>query len=273
MSDPSIAAPAPGPRPPTLRHSCADALKRLIDEHAIPADAALMIHSSFRGLSQRGWRAEEVLEWLLDRLAAGTLLLPAMSWRLVTPDNPIFDEAATPSITGILGEVFRRRYATHRSLHPTHSVAGRGANADAILGAHHVDETPCSDLSPVGRLAAMRGYVMLLGVEMDSCTLVHHGEEKIAPERYLRPEVETYVCRRRDGTEIAMRTRRHRRLPRNFWQFEDMLAERGLVRRSMVNGVPCRSFPAKEMDQLVIDVLSRTPDGTIARPGQRSKMM
>ena len=145
--------------------------------------------------------------------------------------------------------------------------------AAAILGTHHIDETPCSDLSPVGRLSAVEGYVMLLGVEMDSCTLIHHAEEKIAPERYLRGEVETYTCRRRDGMEIAVRTRRHWRLPRNFWQFEDMLAERGLVRRSTIDGVSCRSFPAQDMDHLVIDALRRAPDGTIARPGQRFKMM
>lgn len=249
------------------------AVKRLFAEHAIPAGATVMIHSSFRLLSRQGWRAEEFLESLLDYFAPGTVLFPAMSWRAVNRENPFFDETTTPSITGVLSEIFRQRYATHRSLHPTHSVAGRGAMAPAILGTHHLDETPCSDLSPVGRLSMLGGYVMLLGVEMDSCTLVHHAEEKIAPDRYLRGDAETYACRRRDGAEITVRTRRHLRLPRNFWQFEDMLAERALVRRSLIDGTCCRSFSAQDMDRLVMDVLRQTPDGAIARPGQRFKMM
>jgi aminoglycoside 3-N-acetyltransferase len=245
----------------------------LLEEHRIPVDATLMIHSSFRALGRQGYRPEELLEALLGYLSRGTLLLPAMSWRAVNPGNPFFDERATPSITGVLSEVFRTRYATHRSLHPTHSVAGRGARAEDMLGTHHIDETPCSDRSPVGRLAAAEGYVMLLGVEMDSCTLVHHAEEKIAPELYLRPEVERYTCRRRDGSETEVGTRRHLRLARNFWQFEDALAERGRVHRSRLGETLCRSFPAGEMDRLIKDTLRLRPDGTIARPGQRFKMM
>jgi aminoglycoside 3-N-acetyltransferase len=245
----------------------------LLDAHAIPYNAILFVHSSFRRLAQRGWRPETLLESFLDYLSSGTLLLPTMSWRAVTLDNPLFDELATPSITGILSEVFRTRFATHRSLHPTHSVAGRGTTADHLLGSHHIDDTPCSDRSPVGLTAAHDGYVMLLGVEMDSCTLVHHAEEKIAPALYLRPEIETYRCRRRDGTEIAVRTRRHFRLARNFWQFEDQLARSGAVRHSTIDGVLCRSFPARAMNELIQSVLSQDPRGTLAKPGQRFKMM
>lgn len=249
------------------------AMEQLLRAHGIPRDGVLFVHSSFRGLSRIGARPEALLEAMLGYMDRGTLLFPAMSWRSVNPDEPVFDEVETPSITGILSEVFRARYAARRSLHPTHSVAGRGPAADYILGEHHLDETPCGDRSPVGRLAASGGHVLLLGVEMDSCTLVHHAEEKVAPELYLRPEVELYRCRRRDGGEIEVRTRRHRRLARNFWQFEDMLAERGLVHRSPIEETLCRSFPAREMDLLIKEVLRSTPDGTIARPGQRFKMM
>jgi len=253
--------------------SISGAVEQLLRAHGIPRDGVLFVHSSFRGLARKGIQPEALLEGMLGYLDRGTLLLPAMSWRSVNPDQPVFDEVETPSITGVLSEIFRSRYAVQRSLHPTHSVAGRGPAADYVLGEHHLDETPCGDRSPVGRLAASGGHVLLLGVEMDSCTLVHHAEEKVAPELYLRLEVELYRCRRRDGSEVQVRTRRHRRLARNFWQFEDMLAERGLVHQSRLEETLCRSFPAREMDQLIKEVLRRTPDGTIARPGQRFKMM
>jgi aminoglycoside 3-N-acetyltransferase len=250
-----------------------DSVATLLEQHAIARDASLFVHSAFRALGERGWRPEAFLEEMLDYLSNGTLLLPAMSWRVVNPDNPIFDELATPSITGVLSETFRSRFATHRSLHPTHSVAGRGKLAARLLGSHHIGDTPCSDLSPVGLTAAHNGYVMLLGVEMDSCTLVHHAEEKIAPEIYLRPEVETYTCRRRDGSEIVVRTRRHFRLARNFWQFEEQLLRHGAMRHAAIDGVLCRSFPARAMDELIQSVLRMDPRGTLAKPGQRFKMM
>src|SRR6185437_12163998 len=177
---------------------------RLMEALAIPRDGVLFMHSSFRRLGASGYQAEGFLEALCDYLHRGTVLLPAMSWRLVTPANPVFDELKTPSITGILTELFRRNFATHRSLHPTHSVAGRGQDAAALLGTHHLDVTPCSDRSPTGLLAPHEGHVVLLGVEMDSCTLVHHSEEKFASDIYLRPEIEHYTCRDRSGREIAV---------------------------------------------------------------------
>lgn len=241
--------------------------------HDLRADSILLIHSSFRGLSAKGWTPEALIEGILEGLPRGTLLMPAMSWRLVNAANPVFDELKTPSITGVLTEIFRTRYATHRSLHPTHSVAGIGPAAEALLSRHHLDETPVSDNSPHGLMAKAGARVLLLGVEMDSCTLVHHAEEKIAPELYLRPEVETYLGRFRDGREIPLKVRRHLKLSRNFWQFETRLAERGLVRYGDLDGIAVRSFPAGEMDALILDHLRADPTGTMAKPGERSKLM
>ena len=67
-----------------------------------------------------------MIEALLGHLSGGTLVMPTMTWRTVTPDRPVWDELATPSHTGVLTEVFRTRYATARSIHPTHSVAACG---------------------------------------------------------------------------------------------------------------------------------------------------
>lgn len=247
----------------------------LLESLGISRDGVLLIHSSFKGLSRAGFRAESVLSELVEYMAPGTLLMPTMSWRAVTPENPVFDELTTPSITGILTELFRTQYATRRSLHPTHSVAGRGRLTDDMLAFHHLDEMPCSAKSPWGLLDDYEAHVMLLGVEMDSCTLVHHGEQVIAPDIYLRPieSRERYVCRDRHGREVEMHTRRTLRLPRDFWQFEDMLQIEEKVRYQMLTGTMCRSFAAKDMVRVISETLSRSPDAIIAKPGQREKMM
>lgn len=253
-----------------------DPVRRLLGRLDVPRDGVLLVHSSFKGLSRAGFRAERVLaSFVAYMMTTGTLLMPTMSWRAVNPDTPFFDELATPSITGILTELFRTQAATRRSLHPTHSVAGRGARVDELLGSHHTDETPCSARSPWGLLDDYDAWVILLGVRMDSCTLVHHVEESIAPELYLRPseESERYICRDRYGREVEVSVRRTRRLPRNFWQFEEALAACGELRIGRIDKTVCRAFRARHLVRVVTEALRRRPDAIIARPGQRFRMM
>jgi len=250
-------------------------VRGLLEAMEVPRDGLVLIHCAFRGLSRAGFRGEAVVDALAACMESGTILMPAMSWRAVNPANPVFDEILTPSIVGVLTELFRVRLATHRSLHPTHSVAGRGRLVDALLGTHHLDETPCSARSPWGLLDDYDARVVLLGVEMDSCTLVHHVEETIAPDLYLQPAEsrERYICRDRNGREIEVYTRRTRRLPRNFWQFENILAAEGGIRRYNITGTPCIGFRARDMVRIISETLRRRPDAIIAKPGERQKIM
>ena len=245
----------------------------LLTSHGIPRDGLVLVHSAFRTLSAKGWTPARLIEGLLAGLPSGTLAMPAMNWRAVSPAQPHFDERLTPTITGILSETFRANYATHRSLHPTHSAAAFGSLAQALTCDHHLDETPVGDRSAFAKIAAMNGHILLLGVEMDCCTLVHHGEEKVAPEIYLKPEIETYYGHRANGEVVPVRTRRHIRLARNFWQFEEELFERGESTRTAFDGVATIAFRAADLNQIVLARLGADPQGTIAKPGQRFKMM
>ena len=240
----------------------------------IPRDGHVHIHASMSRLSRKGLRAETLIEACLDYLAHGTLMMPAMSWRAVNLENPNWSERDTPAITGVLSEVFRQKYASHRSIHPTHSVSGYGSAAAAILSGHEIDSTPCSANSPYGHLAKLgNGFIVLLDVGMDSCTLVHHGEETAAPDIYLKPEIEAYECFRADGSNLTVQTRRHNKLYRNFWKFEDLLAGRGLVSKAEIGPAEAVAFSARAMSEAILEVLFADPTGTIAKPGERSKLM
>lgn len=247
------------------------ALKRL----GIPRDGVLMVHSAFRQFGRDGYQMASVLDVLMDYMAPGTLLLPTMSWRFVKPNNPFFDEQATPSNVGALTELFRTRYATHRSLHPTHSGAALGRAAADITGEHHLEATPCGDRSPFGKLVAHDGWVVMFGISMDCCTLVHHVEEKVAIDLYLKPEseTETYTCRRRSGEEVAVRLRRHLFLPRDYYQFQDMLAVEGKLAVTTLDTSILRAFRARDLVALTEKTLKARPDAIIARPGQRYRRM
>ncbi len=248
---------------------------RTLERLGIPRDGALMVHSSLRRLGQDGYRLIEVMDALLAHMARGTLLLPTMSWRYVNPASPVFDELATPSNTGALTEHFRTHYASHRSLHPTHSVAGLGPAAADILGGHHLDDTPCADRSPFGQLVAHDGWVLMLGIGMDCCTLLHHVEEKIAPDLYLKPkaETETYFCRRRTAEEVTVRLRRHLLLPRDYYQFQDSLAAADHLAIGMLDNSILRAFRARDLAACASARLKQRPDAIIAKAGQRYRLM
>jgi aminoglycoside 3-N-acetyltransferase len=248
---------------------------RALERLGIPRHGILMAHSAFKTMAREGHEPGAVVATLVDYMAPGTLLLPTMSWRYVKPEKPVFDELSTPSNTGILTELFRTRYASARSLHPTHSVAGRGELAAELLGSHHLDETPCSPRSPFGLLGKHGGWVVMLGITMDCCTLIHHVEEMIAPDLYLktRAQRETYTCRDRHGREVTVFLRRHLFLPRDYYQFQDMLAVGGLLPVTRIDNTICRAFRAADMVGVVTQTLGRRPDAIIARAGQRYRMM
>jgi aminoglycoside 3-N-acetyltransferase len=247
------------------------ALERL----GVPRDGVLLLHSAFKTMGQEGHDARIVLQTLVDYMAAGTLMLPAMSWRYVKPSSPVFDEMRTPSNVGILTELFRTEQATARSLHPTHSVCARGELSGDLLGSHHLDETPCSARSPFGLLAEYDAWVVMMGITMDCCTLIHHVEELIAPDLYLRPPAqrETYTCIDRHGRETRVSLRRHVFLPRDYFQVQDALAAAGQLRLARIDNTVCRGFRARDLVRYVGGLLKERPDAIIARPGQRYRMM
>jgi aminoglycoside 3-N-acetyltransferase len=245
------------------------AVAEMLDRAKVPCDGVLFVHSAFRQLGAEGFRVEAFIEGLLDYMHLGTLVMPTMSWRVVTPANPWFDEQETPSHVGILAERFRLDYANHRSLHPTHSVAACGPVADYLTSTHHAEDTPCGLTSPYGKARQMDAHIVLLGIGLERCTAIHHAEEMVAPDIYLSPPelAETYRCRSRDGTVHQVRLRRHLRLNRDFPQFAAPLAKKGQLRQGEVAGTPWIAVSQQHLLDEVFATLERDPRAIIAPPG------
>ena len=210
--------------------------RTILQSSGVSENSVLVVHSGLSRLSRKGYRAEQIIEILLDSVE--TLIMPAMSWRTVTVDNPFWDEINAASITGVLSEVFRTRYATSRSIHPTHSASGYGRQASHLLSRHHLDETPVSMNSPYGLMRDSDAHVLMIGCGLESCTAIHLIEEHFAPDLYLRPAIETYRCTDRNGAIHDVRTRRHWRLDRDFPRFATSLADKGQLRSGNIDDCP-----------------------------------
>jgi aminoglycoside 3-N-acetyltransferase len=246
------------------------ALLPILQRFRVPRDGVLVVHSAIGLLSRQGLRAEAMIEALLEHLADGSLFMPTMTWRTVTLLHPVWDEVTTPSHTGVLTEIFRTRYATARSIHPTHSVAGWGPAAPLLLSRHHVDTTPVSDNSPYGLMRDYDAYVLMIGVGLECCTAIHLPEEIINADLYVRPpnEAEVYQCRDRHGVVHAVRTRRHPRLDRDFPQFARPLEELGLLETGTIQGCPYTIVALRDLLRHVFAALIQNPQATLRQAQQ-----
>jgi aminoglycoside 3-N-acetyltransferase len=247
----------------------AEAVGKALGGANVRRDGVLFVHCAFRGLAAQGWAVDSTIGALIEWMRDGTLVMPAMSWRIVTPANPVFDELSTPSHVGVLAERFRTRYASHRSLHPTHSVAALGTLADDLTSGHHLDDTPCSPNSPYGRATREDAHVLMIGIGLERCTAIHHAEEMIAPDVYLKPpeEAELYQCRSRAGLTHQVRLRRHVKLNRDFPQFARPLAEKERLARGELAGTPFMAVAQRDLLAEVSAALRRDPRAIIAPPG------
>lgn len=87
--------------------------------------------------------------------------------------DPELSEAAHDN--GRLPEALRRLPGAVRSRHPDASFAAVGPAADTLTADHPWDD-PHGPGSPLARLVALGGRVLLLGAPLDTLTLLHHAE-------------------------------------------------------------------------------------------------
>jgi aminoglycoside 3-N-acetyltransferase len=178
-------------------------------EIGVRPGAVLLVHSSLRALGWNRGGPEPIIQGIIEALGpAGTLLMPALSYDLVTPVQPLFDIKHTPSNVGALSEYFRTRPGTRRSLHPTHSVCGLGPLASQLLDSHHLDNTPCGPNSAFHLLPQLHGQILMLGCGLKPNTSMHAIEELIDPP-YLFAGLLAYRLRVADGQEWEQTYRRH----------------------------------------------------------------
>src|SRR5688572_24874885 len=227
-----------------------ESLRRILQQGGVPPDAVLVVHSAIAGLSRQGFRAEAMIEAMLEHLRGGTLIMPTMTWKTVTPQQPVFDEMRTPSHTGVMTEIFRTQYASARSLHPTHSAAGCGPLARTLLSTHHRGTTPVPASSPYALMRDYPAHILFIGVGLECCTAIHHPEEALAPELYVKPmeEAERYELRPREGAPVAFMLRRHLRpRERDFPKYGPLLVAKGRILEGDIGGVPWKLVKAADL--------------------------
>ena len=170
---------------------------------------SLLVHSSFKSLGKAPGGMDGLIAALKQAVRDGTLLFPTLSFATVNADHPYFDVCTTPSCIGAVPEFFRTLPGVLRSLHPTHSAAACGADAEWFTGGHQNDCTPVGPHSPLSKLRDKNGKILFLGCGLMPNTSMHGVEELIGSPYLFLPEPVVYQCTDANGHTSPISCKRH----------------------------------------------------------------
>ena len=220
----------------------------------------VIVHSSLRSLGPLPDGAETVISALLEVLGEdGTLLFPALSYRSVNADNPVFDVMNSPCCVGGLGEYFRLREGTLRSIHPTHSVCGVGKKAAELLSGHEKDTTSCGENSPFRKLREQGDWILFIGCGIAPNTSMHALEELVNPP-YLHGDYVNYRIVGAENICTSMNVRRHnfRNYAQAYARMSRLLTADELHYGSVLSSF-CALMNIRAMWQKGYEMLSKDP--------------
>jgi len=177
-------------RSPLSTHEVA----RQLTDLGVRPGGIVLVHTAFSSVGPIDGGPQGLIAALREALGPdGTLVMPSMS----NDDDRPFDAATTACAgMGIVAETFRTLSGVLRSNSP-HAFAAVGPRAAEITADHPLDVPHGLD-SPVGRVYAADGQVLLLGIGHDANTTIHLAET-MAGVRYRRSK---YVTVLRDGRRV-----------------------------------------------------------------------
>jgi aminoglycoside 3-N-acetyltransferase len=155
----------------------------------IAAGDVLLVHASMGRMGYLEEGPTTAVNALIGVLGpTGTLVMPSSPVKALQLDHArsgvVFDVRNTPSAMGALSEYFRTLPGTVRSLHPTEPVCARGPQAAWLIQDHHLQPTPYTADSPWGRVAAVGGKILYVGVTLDNAGTSLHVLEDAVPFKF-----------------------------------------------------------------------------------------
>lgn len=236
-------------------------LKEQIRAMGIEKDDTVLIHTSMRAVGPVEKGADGVIDAFCQVLSEGLFLVPTHTWAVVNRENPVFDVRSTVPNIGALPVCAAFRPDGFRSLHPTHSIWGHGADAEAFLQGEEKACTP----GPIGgawhRLADRNAKILLIGIGNERNTYIHAVDEIADISNRIHPEAFDATVIDHQGREHHTRFHRHRTLFRGeaihvseqFVNFDRAFTELGVwkegklgnARVMVVDSVKCRDTVLK----------------------------
>jgi aminoglycoside N3'-acetyltransferase len=213
----------------------------------------LLVHSAFRAVRPVEGGPLGLIEALQAALGPrGTLVMPAMT----DDDDHVFDPATAPARgMGIVADSFWRSPGVRRSNHFA-AFAAAGPRAAEITADHPSPPAqPHGPESPVDRVRALDGQILLLGIGHVANTTIHLAECLAGVPYRLRHHY-TAV---RDGRPQRIDYDEIDHCCQRFALADDWLRARGLQRQGPVGHGVARLVRARDLVSVVVDRLMAEP--------------
>jgi len=231
-----------------------DAIEADLRALGVRRGVVLEVHTSFRAVGPVEGGPLGLLAALRRAIGEeGTLVMPTM-----TDGESVFDPRETPSVDmGITAELFRQQPGVVRSTHPGGSFAAEGPLAERICAPQPL-APPHGVESPPGRVHALGGQVLLLGVRHSENTVLHVAESIArVPYAVVHPCVV--------GIDPVTQAPRTVGIPetdhccRGFDAMDAWLRARHLQRDGSVGRATSRLVLARDLVTVAVEALSRDP--------------
>lgn len=208
-----------------------------------PYDTVL-IHTSMRALGEVENGCDGLIDAFVSYLSEGLFIVPTHTWATVGKESPVYDVRESEPCIGALPRVAAKRGDGIRSLHPTHSVAAFGKNAEAFVAGEENSKTPC----PIGgvwqRLLDEKAKILLIGVGLNRNTYIHAIDEMLElPGRLTEPFELTVIDY--DGKEHKTQFSAHNSDmtgSENFGNFEEPLIAKGALKKERLGNASVYVF-------------------------------
>ena len=227
---------------------------------------AVLVHTSLSRLGFVVGGARTVIEALTDSVGkTGTIMMPTYSGELSDPaewcapavpeewietirnEMPPYEPRLTPTRRmGTIPELFRHVPGARRSPHPQSSFTAIGAAAIDLVDQHPLDYR-FGPASPLGKLHAMGGKILMLGAPPQSCSFFYLSQHRVPCVQITKSAPVTIEGRK---TWIRYRDVDYP----NYW-FNDAtrdLIEEGVIVESKIGNAPCLLMGAREAFNAVV---------------------
>lgn len=157
-------------------------LKEKLVMLGITSGDTVLMHNSFGLFSGFKGRPQQVIDSILEVIgASGNLLMMSMAYSgsgldYLKAGKP-FSVSRTPSMMGLLTEIFRRRKGVLRSWNPIHPILALGPKAAWIIEGHHNIVYSAGRQSPFEKILGLDAKILFFNVDFLTCTFLHYLED------------------------------------------------------------------------------------------------
>ena len=246
--------------------------------------SAVLVHARMSALGWVVGGSGAVVSALLEALGPEGTLMAYASWQehvyhasewpeehraAYLAEPPVFDPATAEAARdhGRLPERVRTWPGAERSVHPEASMVAVGRLARPLTADHPQVDAYGPD-SPLGRLVAAGGDVLMLGAPLDTLTILHHAEAIAAPPAKRTVTFELPVLTA-GGVEVRSYTDID--TIRGAYRYEDLdlpfedefttigtaALEAGIGTTGTVGAATCHLFPAPELVRFGVEWIDR----------------